>query len=87
MIFDEVQRGKLPVDVRCGIFLNGASVDVTLNGYFSEVEGNTALYTINKITPLTEKNNEKYLSGYSVLRLIFEPGTPNYKPEALGPSL
>jgi hypothetical protein len=58
VIFGEVQRKKLPVDVRCGISLDGNCVDVALSGLFAKIENNSAIYVIDQMTPLPGKSSE-----------------------------
>ncbi|MDR1658736.1 MAG: hypothetical protein LBR94_00140 [Desulfovibrio sp.] len=58
VIFSEVQRKKLPVDVRCGISLDGNRVDVILHGLFSEIANNSVTYVVDQMTPLPGKSSE-----------------------------
>ncbi|MDR3358534.1 MAG: hypothetical protein LBN96_06755 [Desulfovibrio sp.] len=59
VIFNEVQQKKLPVDLRCGISLDGRGcVEVVLSGLFSELENNSVTYVIDQLTPLPGKGSE-----------------------------
>ncbi|MDR1660725.1 MAG: hypothetical protein LBR94_10420 [Desulfovibrio sp.] len=58
VIFNEVQRKRLPVDVRCGISLDGNRVDVILHGLFSEIANNSVTYVVDQMTPLPGKSSE-----------------------------
>ncbi|MDR2743619.1 MAG: hypothetical protein LBB66_00195 [Desulfovibrio sp.] len=58
VIFSEVQRKKLPVDVRCGISLDGNCVGVALSGLFTAIENNCVTYVVDQMTPLPGKSSE-----------------------------
>jgi hypothetical protein len=55
VIFSEVQQKKLPVDVRCGISLDGDCIDVALNGLFTAIENNSVTDAVDHMTPLPGK--------------------------------